>query len=87
LHKYVNILISKYRNQTTIGEAVKTYRQLSEEYLRARDEVTNIKSMKSGVNSSLRRLAEELSDLTVREIAATIEARVTLEALMSHKEQ
>ncbi len=66
---------------------MKTYNQLSEEYLKARDEVTNIKSMKSDVNSSIRRLAEELSDLTVREITATIEARVSLESLMSHKEQ
>lgn len=65
---------------------MKTYNQLSEEYLKARDEVTNIKSMKSGINGSLRRLAEELSDLTVKEIRATIEAKVALEAFMTNKE-
>ncbi len=66
---------------------MKTYIQLSEEYLKARDEVENIKSMKSGVNSSLRRLAEELSDLTVREIAAMIASKLALEAFITHEEQ
>ncbi len=90
---------------------MKTYNQLSEEYLKARDEVTNIKSMKSDVNSSIRRLTEELYDLTarkisaegvngsihrfagefhtliIREVYATVKAKVSLEALMSHKEQ